>query len=85
MFRSNPWLLRIAIISNFIQELFSEFGPLRNATILYNREGRSTGSAELVFMQPEDAREARDQYDGVPLDGAFPCNSLLKYIDEFFS
>merc|ERR1712227_981646 len=61
--------LDFGVTDDDMKELFSEFGPLRNASILYNREGRSTGSAELVFLNPEDAREARDQYDGVPLDG----------------
>jgi THO complex subunit 4 len=42
---------------------------LRKASILYDRSGRSTGSAEIEFTRSTDAQRALDQYNNVPLDG----------------
>lgn len=61
--------LDYAVTDEDIEELFNEFGPLRRVNILYNRSGRSSGAATLVFEKAEDAREAKLQYNGVPLDG----------------
>jgi len=61
--------LDYAVTDEDIEELFTEFGPLRRVNILYNRSGRSSGAATLVFEKAEDAREAKLQYNGVPLDG----------------
>lgn len=52
-----------------MEELFSEFGNLKKASILYDRSGRSTGSAEIEFLRASDARQAKEQYHQVPLDG----------------
>ena len=57
------------LLKNLFKELFVQFGALRKVNILYNRAGLSSGTAELIYLRPEDAKEARDQYDGVPLDG----------------
>ena len=42
---------------------------MRKATILYDRSGRSTGQAEIEFTRASDAERAKEQYNGVPLDG----------------
>jgi len=51
------------------QDLFSEVGKLRQAFVKFDKNGRSTGSAEVVFNDRASALEAIKRYNGVPLDG----------------
>jgi len=52
-----------------MKELFEEFGNIKRVSVLFNSQGKSTGSAEIVFRRPEFANDAQVQYDGVLLDG----------------
>ena len=51
---------------------------MRKATILYDRSGRSTGQAEIEFTRASDAERAKEQYNGVPLDGMIIFSGVYK-------
>ena len=50
-----------------ISDLISGF--ITNHEKIFSRSGRSTGQAEIEFSSYGDAERAKDQYNGVPLDG----------------
>ncbi|CAL8470923.1 g10465 [Coccomyxa elongata] len=52
-----------------IKELFESCGKLKYAGIHWDRSGRSTGEAEVVYENKADALKAKSQFDNVALDG----------------
>ncbi|KAJ4826708.1 hypothetical protein Tsubulata_023397 [Turnera subulata] len=52
-----------------IRELFSEVGDLKRYAVHYDRTGRSSGSAEVVYTRRSDAFAALKKYNNVLLDG----------------
>jgi hypothetical protein len=51
------------------QELFKKtVGPLREAFMVYNSQGRSKGMAIVMFQRAEDAAVAQKKYHGKIVD-----------------
>ena len=52
-----------------LHKLFGSYGPLKRAAINYGRDGRSLGTAFIVFRNRVDAQTAFQQLNGQPFDG----------------
>ncbi|GJD12051.1 THO complex subunit 4 [Galdieria sulphuraria] len=61
--------LALGVTNKDINDLFSEVGKMRQAFVKFDRNGRSTGIAQVVFYDRASALEAIKRYNGVPLDG----------------
>jgi len=61
--------LKYEVNDDDIQQLFSSFGKLRRSAINYESNGRSAGSAFVVFERKADAQTAVDSLQNITLDG----------------
>ncbi|XP_059309409.1 THO complex subunit 4D [Lycium ferocissimum] len=61
--------LDVGVTNSDIRELFSEMGELIRYAIHYDKNGRPSGSAEVVFARRSDAYQALKRYNNVQLDG----------------
>ncbi|XP_023670538.1 transformer-2 protein homolog beta-like [Paramormyrops kingsleyae] len=53
-----------------LREVFSKYGPLTDVTIVYDQQSRrSRGFAFVYFENREDSKEAKEQANGMELDG----------------
>ncbi|XP_057970343.1 THO complex subunit 4D-like [Malania oleifera] len=61
--------LDYGVTNEDIRELFSEIGELRRYAIHYDKNGRPSGSAEVVYVRRSYAFAAVKRYNNVQLDG----------------
>ncbi|GAV76700.1 RRM_1 domain-containing protein [Cephalotus follicularis] len=57
------------VTNDDIRELFSEIGELKRYAIHYDKNGRPSGSAEVIYARRSDAFAALKRYNNVLLDG----------------
>ncbi|GMJ02817.1 interacting with DNA-binding domain of Zn-finger PARP 1 [Hibiscus trionum] len=57
------------VTNDDIKELFSEIGEMKRYSVHYDKNGRSSGSAEVVYLRRSDAFAALKRYNNVLLDG----------------
>ncbi|KAK4747623.1 hypothetical protein SAY87_014209 [Trapa incisa] len=61
--------LDYGVTNNDIRELFSEIGDIKRYAIHFDKTGRPSGSAEVVYSRRSDAFLALKRYNNVLLDG----------------
>ncbi|XP_011007246.1 PREDICTED: LOW QUALITY PROTEIN: THO complex subunit 4D-like [Populus euphratica] len=61
--------LDYGVTNEDIRELFAEIGDLKRFAVHYDKNGRSTGSAEVMYTRRSDAFSALKKYNNVLLDG----------------
>jgi len=64
----NP-LSQSPIATRHSQELFSQIGRVQKSGLNFDQNGRSKGTAEVIFAERRDAIQAIKTYNGVKLDG----------------
>lgn len=65
---SNP-LSQSPLAIRHSQELFAQIGKVQKSGLNFDQNGRSKGTAEVVFANKRDAVQAIKTYNGVKLDG----------------
>lgn len=61
--------LEHGVSNDDIRELFCEIGELKRYAIHFDKNGRPSGSAEVVYAKRSDAFAAHKRYNNVQLDG----------------
>ncbi|KAK9705066.1 hypothetical protein RND81_07G031300 [Saponaria officinalis] len=61
--------LDTGVSNDDIRELFTEIGELKRYAIHFDKSGRPSGSAEVVYAKRSDAFAAHKRYNNVQLDG----------------
>jgi THO complex subunit 4 len=61
--------LHSGVTNEDIRELFSEIGEMKRYAIHYDKNGRASGSAEIIYSRRSDAFSALKKYNNVLLDG----------------
>lgn len=57
------------VTSEDIDELYGKFGPLKRFGVNFDEDGKSRGTAEVMYSKREHALQAYSEYNNVLLDG----------------
>ncbi|KAI9274724.1 hypothetical protein BDA99DRAFT_533340 [Phascolomyces articulosus] len=61
--------LHYNVVEKDLQDLFEMVGRIEKTRIIFDRSGRSTGTAHVKFTRRADAEAAIEKYNNVELDG----------------
>jgi len=64
------------VTSDDVKEIFEKVGTITQAFVRFDKTGKSTGTAEVVYARKDDARKAQRDLDGAQVDG-IPINVTL--------
>ena len=64
-----------------MQGLFERIGPIRDLKLMYDRAGRSGGTAFVTYESYQDAKEAIREFDGANAAGMSPFREHNKRTD----
>jgi len=70
------------VTTSDVQELFEDVGAVRVARVHYDENGRSLGTAEVVFERRVDAVAAQQKYNSLNLDGRPMDIRLVGVVDD---
>jgi len=74
--------LDYGVTTSDIEELFEDVGAVRVARVHYDENGRSLGTAEIIFERRVDAIAAQQKYNGLNLDGRPMDIRLVGNVDD---
>jgi len=57
------------VTSDDVKEIFEKTGTITQAFVKFDKSGKSTGTAEVVYARKNDARIAQRDLDGAQVDG----------------
>jgi THO complex subunit 4 len=60
--------LASTVTQNDVRELFARIGPVKQAQLNYDANGKSKGIANVTFAKPGDAQKSFNEYNNRPLD-----------------
>ncbi|CAO1635377.1 unnamed protein product [Sympodiomycopsis kandeliae] len=61
--------LHYEVSEDELRSLFSQIGPVQKSFIKFDRSGRSTGVAIVIYQNADDAAAARQEFDGANAKG----------------
>jgi len=57
------------VTSDDVKEIFEKIGTITQAFVKFDKNGKSTGTAEVVYAKKDDARKAQRDLNGAHVDG----------------
>jgi len=61
--------LKFDVLEDDLNDLFGEVGTVHKVRVNYDKSGRSSGTAEIIFFKESDAERSHREFDGRQIDG----------------